>query len=132
MGKLLEKTGMEYLVVRRYQNPIARSLARLSQLDRAKRIPTRPNTAAGPNGKQRPLELQLPHRHSRNVSMPVVGGAPPATPTASIRTTKTAAGNSSFGEERLSGSSAVEGDDGTTAALRGLWEKSAELVGSGD
>ncbi|KAI6780974.1 uncharacterized protein J7T54_003116 [Emericellopsis cladophorae] len=131
MGKLLEKTGMEYLVVRRYQNPIARSLARLSQLDRAKRIPTRPNTATGPNGKQRPMELQLPLRHSRNVSMPVVGGAPPATPTASIRTTKTTVG-SSFGEERLSGSSAVEGDDGTTAALRGLWEKSAELVGSGD
>jgi hypothetical protein len=35
--KLLEKAEMEYLVVRRYQNPVARSIARISQLPSAKR-----------------------------------------------------------------------------------------------
>lgn len=42
LGKLMERTGMEYLVVRRYQNPIARSITRLTQIpdaDRARRIP---------------------------------------------------------------------------------------------
>ena len=41
LGKLMERTGMEYLVVRRYQNPIARSITRLTQLpnaDKARRI----------------------------------------------------------------------------------------------
>ncbi|KAK1774493.1 hypothetical protein QBC45DRAFT_337480 [Copromyces sp. CBS 386.78] len=31
LTKVLERTGMEYLVVRRYQNPVARSIARVAQ-----------------------------------------------------------------------------------------------------
>ncbi|KAJ4364201.1 hypothetical protein N0V85_009305 [Neurospora sp. IMI 360204] len=31
LTKILERTGMEYLVVRRYQNPVARSIARIAQ-----------------------------------------------------------------------------------------------------
>ncbi|OAA68026.1 TORC1 complex, subunit TCO89 [Niveomyces insectorum RCEF 264] len=31
IGKLMEKTGMEYYVVRRYQNPVTRSLSRLTE-----------------------------------------------------------------------------------------------------
>lgn len=31
LTKVLERTGMEYLVVRRYQNPVARSIARIAQ-----------------------------------------------------------------------------------------------------
>lgn len=31
LSKVLERTGMEYLVVRRYQNPVARSIARIAQ-----------------------------------------------------------------------------------------------------
>ncbi|KAK0628852.1 hypothetical protein B0T17DRAFT_588850 [Bombardia bombarda] len=52
LGKLLERTGIEYLVVRRYQNPVGRSLSRLMQLpgvDKHRQVPqplpSRPGTA---------------------------------------------------------------------------------------
>ncbi|KAK2013835.1 hypothetical protein LZ32DRAFT_233456 [Colletotrichum eremochloae] len=50
--KQLEKTGMEYLSVRRFQNPVVRSLDRLVQVNRAnknQRIPR--NGTANGNGK---------------------------------------------------------------------------------
>ena len=65
IGKLMEKTGMEYYMIRRYQNPVMRSLARLSERrggDRNWRIPaaggnaavgrssTGPNEGGGPSG----------------------------------------------------------------------------------
>ena len=59
-SKLLTKTGSGYLVVRRYQNPIARSISRLAQLpgwDKQKPIPrsgtgssTRPSTSHSKKG----------------------------------------------------------------------------------
>lgn len=42
VGKLLDRAGMEYMVVRRYQNPVARSLVRLSHIpgaEKSRRIP---------------------------------------------------------------------------------------------
>ena len=54
LAKVLERTGMEYLVVRRYQNPVARSLSRLAVLtgnqiggdkSGSKGLPSRPGTA---------------------------------------------------------------------------------------
>ncbi|KAL6865697.1 hypothetical protein ACO1O0_001793 [Amphichorda felina] len=135
VGKLLERTGMEYLVVRRYQNPIARSLNRLSRatdMNKKKRIP-RVNT--GSVSSRRSLDPSL--RHARNVSMP--DPRRPVTPrnAASIRTVT---GSSFEGDdesrlnERLSGSSLVgsSDDDGTSALLRNLWEKSTDLCASGD
>lgn len=135
VGKLLERTGMEYLVVRRYQNPVARSLnrrGRLPDIDKTRRIP-RVNTGST-NSKR---SLDLPLRHSRNVSMPDTRR--PMTPmnAASIRT---ATGSSFDGDdenrlnERLSGSSLVGSseDDGTSTLLRNLWEKSMDLSASGD
>lgn len=60
LTKLLERTGTEYLVVRRYQNPLGRSIARLAQLpgmDKIRPIPrtgtgtsTRPGTAHSKKG----------------------------------------------------------------------------------
>lgn len=53
LPKVLERTGMEYLIVRRYQNPIARSLTRLSQLpgaDKNRRIP-KPGTPSATSGR---------------------------------------------------------------------------------
>ncbi|KAI0403274.1 hypothetical protein F4802DRAFT_599240 [Xylaria palmicola] len=53
IGRLLERTGMEYLVVRRYQNPIARSIARLSHIPGAsknRRIP-RHHNGTGANAR---------------------------------------------------------------------------------
>lgn len=134
VGKLLERTGMEYLVVRRYQNPVARSLNRLTHLpgmDKSKRIP-RINT--GSTNSKRSLELAT--RHVRNVSLPEARR--PVTPKRpdSIRTN---GAGSSYEEEvnrlneRLSGSSLVGGEeDGTAALLRGLWEKAPELSASAD
>ncbi|KAL8417536.1 hypothetical protein RB594_001264 [Gaeumannomyces avenae] len=54
VGKLLDRAGMEYMVVRRYQNPVARSLARLSHLhgaEKSRRIPLA--NGAGPGHAKR-------------------------------------------------------------------------------
>ncbi|KAF4435149.1 hypothetical protein F53441_13587 [Fusarium austroafricanum] len=140
VGKLLERTGMEYLVVRRHQTPVARSLERLNHLpgvNKTLRIP-RPNTAASTNGK-RSTDLTM-RQHTRNVSMP--DPRRPLTPKrpTSVRTVNGAAssydGNDDDGRltDRLSGSSLVGGEeeDGTTALLRNLWDKSMELSASTD
>ncbi|RGP77515.1 hypothetical protein FLONG3_4434 [Fusarium longipes] len=138
VGKLLERTGMEYLVVRRYQNPISRSLERLNHLpgvEKSLRIP-RPYSAST-NGK-RTGDLVM-RQHTRNVSMP--DARRPITPkrAASVRTNGAGSsydGNDDDGRltDRLSGSSLVGGEeeDGTTALLRNLWEKSTELSASTD
>ncbi|KAM5346470.1 hypothetical protein ACJ41O_009475 [Fusarium nematophilum] len=136
VGKLLERTGMEYLVVRRYQNSVSRSLDRLNHLpgaDKSLRIPR----AAATNGK-RSLDLTMRH-HSRNVSMP--DPRRPATPKrpTSVRTNGAASSYDGADDDgrltdRLSGSSLVGGEeeDGTAALLRNLWEKSMELSASTD
>lgn len=137
VGKLLERTGMEYLVVRRHQNPVVRSLNRLSQLpglEKTKRIP-RTNTSSTTASKR---STELNARHVRNVSMPEGRQAPPIRRTASVRTN--GAGSSYEGDdmnrlsERLSGSSLVGGEeeDSMTALLRNLWEKPMDLSASTD
>ncbi|KAI8681293.1 hypothetical protein NCS55_00380200 [Fusarium keratoplasticum] len=138
VGKLLERTGMEYLVVRRHQNPISRSIDRLNRLpgmDKSLRIPSASLGSA--NGK-RSLDLTMRH-HTRNVSMP--DARRPVTPKRpnSVRTNGAASsydGGDDDGRltDRLSGSSLVGGEeeDGTAALLRNLWEKSMELSASTD
>lgn len=133
MGKLLERTGMEYLVVRRYQNPIARSLTRIGavpDIDKPRRIP-RINT--GSTNSKRSLDLHI--RHQRNINMP--DSRRPVTPRTTATSIRTNGAGSSFEddsrlEERLSGSSLVgmDEDDETTALLRNLWEKSTDLNAS--
>ncbi|PNY29484.1 Uncharacterized protein TCAP_00596 [Tolypocladium capitatum] len=136
VGKLLERTGMEYLVVRRYQNPVARSLNRLGHvpgMDKTRRIP-RANIPSM-NGSR---STERPGRHTRNVSMPNARQTTASRRSASIRTM--GAGSSFEGDnvsrlnERLSGTSlvGVEEEDGTTALLRNLWEKSMDLSASTD
>ena len=136
VGRLLERTGMEYLVVRRYQNPVARSLNRLGRLpgmDKTRRIPR--SNAPSMNGSR---STELPVRHMRNVSMPNPRQTTAPRRSASVRTT--GAGSSFEGDdmsrlnERLSGTSlvGVEEEDGTTALLRNLWEKSMDLSASTD
>ncbi|KAK5995224.1 hypothetical protein PT974_03622 [Cladobotryum mycophilum] len=136
VGKLLERHGMEYLVVRRHQNPIARSLNRLGRLpsvERIKRIP-RTNTGSTTNSRR---SVDLPVRHIRNTSGPDGRGAVTPKRAASIRTN--GVGSSFEGDdmhrlsERLSGSSLVgEEEDGTAALLRNLWEKPMDLSASTD
>ena len=132
VGRMLERTGMEYLVVRRYQNPVARSLNRLDRLsgnEKSKRIPR------GPNSGKRSLDLQM--RHVRNVSMPDVRR--PVTPKRAPSFSANGGAGSSFDgdddarlNDRLSGSSLVGGEEeeGVAALLRNLWEKSLDLSAS--
>lgn len=141
VGRLLERTGMEYLVVRRYQNPIARSIARLSQLpgaNKSQRIPKQNGTngavsgatSSDPNGAgQLGLSRSLTH----------IAQSRPATPrrSTSIRTVG-ARSSYSGDDERLhdrmnGGSSYVESnDDDLSTLLRNLWDKSTDLSASQD
>lgn len=123
VAKLIERADSEYLVVRRYQNPIARSLRRLQHhpdLDKALRIPK--GGMAGSIASRRSLQ-----HHSRNVSTPAASR--PVTP-------RTAPGSfqGDGDNTRLSGSSLVGSaeDDGVQALLRGLWEKPMDLSASAD
>lgn len=135
IGKLLERTGMEYLVVRRYQNPVARSLNRLSRLPGMEKKRRIPRTAAGSLNGKRTVDVNA--RHTRNVSMP----DPRQTALKSGASIRTNGAGSSFDgddvaklNERLSGASlvAAEEEDGTNALLRNLWDKSMDLSASTD
>ncbi|KAM0277740.1 hypothetical protein ACHAQH_005601 [Verticillium albo-atrum] len=151
VAKQLERTGMEYLSVRRYQNPVVRSLDRVAALQAAKkpqRIPHRRNglvVAAKPPAL-RPAGVG----HTRNVSLGAASAAGnsnssrPVTPRAqSVRTLRSTGAGSSFEAEggattQLSGSSLVGGEDedgagdGLNALLRNLWEKNMNLSASQD
>ncbi|KAK2590150.1 hypothetical protein QQS21_012179 [Conoideocrella luteorostrata] len=137
IGKLLERTGMEYLVVRRYQNPVARSLNRLSRLPGMEKTRRIPRTGTGVVNGKRGSALDVNARHTRNVSMPDPRQtAPRSGGSARIN----GAGSSCEGDdvgrlnERLSGVSLVgaEEQDGTNALLRNLWEKPMDLSASTD
>ncbi|EQB55197.1 hypothetical protein CGLO_04893 [Colletotrichum gloeosporioides Cg-14] len=154
VAKQLEKTGMEYLSVRRFQNPVARSLDRLAQANRQnknQRIPR--NGTASLNGKAASMRSGIVSgQHTRASSINESSAAAarrPMTPRAqSIRTN---GAGSSFeadvedhqssralhegaGTQGLSGSSLVGGeeDEGVTAILRNLWEKNLDLSASQD
>jgi hypothetical protein len=128
---------MEYLVVRRHQNAIVRSLNRLSHIpgmDKTKRIP-RTNTGSTTASKR---SVDPTARHVRNISMPEGRQAPPLRRTASVKTN--GAGSSYEGDdmsrlnERLSGSSLVGGEeeDAMAGLLRNLWDKPMDLSASTD
>lgn len=143
VNRLLERTGVEYNIVRRYQNPVARSLVRLAQLpgnDSARRIP-RPGTAGGA-GNRSSVNLagggQFGLSQSfRDVRDGANGARRPATPRRAHTTVRNSGTGSSLdtddgGASRLheaqglSGASLVNGDDddGIQAILRSMWDKS--------
>jgi len=161
VGKLLERTGMEYLVVRRYQNPVARSLARVAQVssvDKSRRIPNGGASGATAANRARHakrasdyggaarfgLSSSFRERDSRDIhsSSGVSASKRPRTPKRSFSSVQpNGAGSSADTEEGggrlhegLSGSSFVDGedDDGTVALLRNLWEKNLDLSTSQD
>ncbi|KAK6078230.1 hypothetical protein SCUP234_06228 [Seiridium cupressi] len=137
IGKLIERTGQEYLVVRRYQNPIARSIARLQQLpdaDKTQHIPKQNGTNGSLHSKK-PSELGVA-RYGHNSSLADAHRSRPATPRRNV-SVRTNGANSSYETEGnragLSGSSYVEGDDdGVAALLRNLWDKNMDLSASQD
>ncbi|KAK1759649.1 hypothetical protein QBC47DRAFT_113087 [Echria macrotheca] len=146
LGKLLERTGMEYLVVRRHQNPIARSLMRLAQLpgaDKTRPIP-RPGTGHSKRGSDLTGRSGLRERDTSMATL--IGGQSrrPPTPRSSLSMRQTTISASSSLEtedevrgiherQRLSGTSLVNEDDaGTIALLRNMWDKNLDLSASQD
>ncbi|OLN95997.1 hypothetical protein CCHL11_07106 [Colletotrichum chlorophyti] len=158
VSKQLERTGMEYLSVRRFQNPVVRSLDRLAQANRTNKTQRIPRNGAGVNGNGKAASIRGamipgvtgPHTRHPSINESAVAGSAgrrPMTPRAqSIRTN---GGGSSFeadvddhqsggavhgesGTQGLSGSSLVGGeeDEGVTAILRNLWEKNLDLSAS--
>lgn len=133
VGKLLERTGMEYLVVRRYQNPVARSIARLQHLPGAHKARQAPkqNGANGSMHSKKPSEPAADPSHRRQNPSEI--SVPRTRPSTSHRPASihTNGANSSFEpddeqrvHERLSGSSFVNDDDdqgGVATMLQNLW-----------
>ncbi|KUI69676.1 hypothetical protein VM1G_05177 [Cytospora mali] len=151
VNKLLERTGVEYNIVRRYQNPVGRSLVRLAQLpgnDKARRIP-QPGTSGGGN-RQSVQSLgagQLGLSQSfKDVRESGSGGRRPPVPkraystarhgglSSSVETDDGAAAARMHDGQGLSGASLVNGedDDGIQALLRSMWDKNLDLSSSHD
>lgn len=144
VGKLLERTGMEYRVIRRFQNPVSRSLARLSHIPGQERRQGIPRNSAAANGMRGNVSGGGIKGHTRIPSLPEQRERDglvrrPVTPRRANSIRLNGAGSSFEADddaermqERLSGSSLVGGEeeDGTTALLRNLWEKSIDLSAS--
>lgn len=152
VNKLLERTGVEYNIVRRYQNPVARSLVRLAQLpgnDKARRIP-QPGTS-GRSGNRQSVHTagagQLGLSQSfKDVGESNNGGRGPAThkrghssvrqsgPSSSFETDDGAGAARMHEGQGLSGASLVNGedDDGIQAILRSMWDRNLDLAGSNE
>lgn len=132
VNKLLERTGVEYNIVRRYQNPVARSLARLAQLpgnDKARRIPkgsanrhSVPNFGLSQSFRDTNGTQRRPETPKRAFSAVRHNGAGSSLDTDDGG----AAARMHEGQgSRLSGASLVNGedDDGIQSILRGMWDK---------
>ncbi|PNH53104.1 hypothetical protein VD0003_g4285 [Verticillium dahliae] len=157
VAKQLERTGMEYLSVRRYQNPVVRSLDRIAAAVQAAKKPQRiPHGRNGLMAASKPPALRPAGAgHARNVSLGAASAtgtgnshSRPVTPRAqSVRTLRSTGAGSSFDADggggggtttQLSGSSLVGGEDddaageGLNALLRNLWEKNMNLSASQD
>lgn len=112
----LEKTGMAYLAVRRYQDPVARGLRRLGRVPggRARRIPgAAGRKAAGPG-----LSQSLKEGGKGGVGSLEAGGG-------------SFEGAGAGGSEGAAGA-AQQGDEGLAAILRGLWERGGEMADSAE
>ncbi|KAM7207323.1 hypothetical protein V8F20_002385 [Naviculisporaceae sp. PSN 640] len=142
VGKMLERTGMEYLVVRRYQNPVARSLARLSKItgaDKGQRI-SRPGTAhsRGPStGTTASIHNGVTGSSRRPPTPRRTLSSFRANVSASSSLENDSGGPSRMHERQsgqLSGASLVDGEEdaGTMALLRNLWDKNLDLSASQD
>lgn len=133
-GKILERTGMEYLVVRRHQNPVARSIARLNQLpmtERSRRIPASRQGVAG-SRVSGGLALGQSFRQSTDLSRPVETNRPMALYKDGSKLGD-AAGTNFEGrpaqDEDLSGSSLTENaNDNTTTLLRSIWDRRLDFA----
>ena len=141
----LERTGMEYLVVRRFQDPVGKALRRLEKLpgnEGVKRIPRRENgfghvhgkSSLGAGGSGLGLSSSLrerPNGSKRNSGVNGGGVGGRSSYEGPKGQTGSAGGQE---EERMSGGvgRGADGDDGVQAILRSLWDKSFDLSASAD
>lgn len=154
IGKLLERTGMEYLTVRRHLNPVARSISRVMEmpsLQDSRRIP-RSATSHSTRVSELGGNDFNPNRESMADLMGNGNGraAPtrrPPTPRSTFSAMDLNSASSSLGtdggvangvlhdhRQRLSGASLVDGaeDAGTQALLRMMWDKNMHPSASQD
>jgi len=145
ISRQLERTGMEYLVVRRYQNPIARSIARLSRLPGANKTqPIRPTKTNGLHGgpaaglghtkkQSYGLSQSLTDTHKSRPTTPATAAAAARRPTS----IKANGAGSSFGDNKDNNDDDCQfdnddddEDDGLAAILRNMWDKNMDLSAS--
>jgi hypothetical protein len=121
----LERTGLEYLVVRRHQDPVGKALKRLDQLpglENIQRIPShaKKGDGTGAGAARYGLSQSLKESRSRGKDK-----TPPAS-----------GARSSFeGQSGSHDDAGMDGgneDDGVGALLRSIWEKSFDLSASAD
>lgn len=132
IGKLLERTGMEYLTVRRHLNPVARSVSRVMQLpglEDSRRIPRSSRHSArvselGGGGaldftnlthRERERDRDHPSagfRHSNSMADLIHGGQPSTTSTSSSRRPLTPRGGGGAFPGLHSASSSLDTDGG--------------------
>jgi hypothetical protein len=115
----LERTGLEYLVVRRHQDPVGAALKRLERLpgtERYRRIP------GGGKGKEKERDGgSLGRRSGLGLSQSLKDSRKSGTDSAK---------GSSYGSHGDRGGGGD--DDGVSAILRSLWEKNFDLSSSAD
>jgi hypothetical protein len=134
---LLERTGLEYLVVRRHQDPVGLALKRLDKLpgaDRNRRIP--PQSRRGTGATQNNENGSFGGRYGLSQSLRgnTTGNGPVGTRT---NGTVTAAGSFDGdvegGSDTTAGNGSERRDDGSVSAtLRGMWDKNFEFGASAD
>ncbi|KAK0704175.1 hypothetical protein B0T21DRAFT_299487 [Apiosordaria backusii] len=139
-SKILEKTGMQYLSVRRHQNPIARSIARIQQLPgmhKAQRIPApsrAPSRRGGGGGAQQQVGgTRPPSRAASGLRISSAAsslGTDDGTGMPGGKVPRQLHGQS--GLSGLSGASLVDGtnDAATRAQLEMMWNQSMDLSAS--
>lgn len=151
--RLLERTGMEYLTVRRHLNPVARSIARVMQLPGLEDSRRIPRPGASHSAKVSELNGERPEFNPNHSMADLINGngqasrRRPQTPRSAFSGMDINSASSSLGtdvgvngvngihdRQRLSGTSLVDGaeDAGTEALLRMMWDKNMDLSASQD
>jgi hypothetical protein len=128
----LERTGLEYLVVRRYQDPVGRALKRLDKLPGAnkhRRIPSQRhldrNGATADSTSQRSLGLSQSLRETRRVNRDGARENGAVSASGARSSYEPVVVHGSVESER-----SAETEDGVSAILRSMWQKNLDLSAS--
>lgn len=134
----LERTGLEYLVVRRHQDPVGIALKRLEKLpgmEKMRRIPKKDGAAAAGAGRygvggghsQSPKESRMRGKGPASSTSNGGGGGGGGGGRSSYDAAAAQASSPGDASERGGGGE----DDGVTAILRSIWEKNFDSSSTG-